>query len=159
MSGWIINLAAAKERWAVMAEQIERLGWGRTHHRFEAHSTSQAEAEARGLRSAGQLGLWRSTTALLQQWLDSNPPDQGVLHIVEDDAVLNPALPKLMEMFQQHNPQLDLVFTESFLTPSLYRRFQALEQQRQQGDEGIWLLNGGAVSCLHIIDAPVSHWC
>lgn len=143
VSGWIINLAAAQDRWAAMAEQIERLGWGGTHHRFEAHSASQAEAEARGLRSAGQLGLWRSTTALLQQWLDSDPPDHGVLHIVEDDAVLNPAMPLLLEPFRLHQPRLDLVFTESFLTPSLYRRFHALEQQRQQAGEGIWLLNGG----------------
>lgn len=143
VSGWIINLSDAQERWQLMAEQIEQLGWGRTHRRFEAHSASQAEAEALGLRSAGQLGLWRSTTALLQQWLESDPLDHGLLHIIEDDAVLNAGLPQLLEPFSECQPQLDLLFTEAFLTVPLYQRLRQLEQQRQQGGEGIVFLNGG----------------
>jgi len=109
VSGWIINLAEAQDRWQAMAEQIEQLGWGATHRRFDAHGASQQEAEAVGLRSAGQLGLWRSTRALLERWLASDPPAHGVLHLVEDDAVLHPALPLLLEPFSDHRPQLDLL--------------------------------------------------
>jgi GR25 family glycosyltransferase involved in LPS biosynthesis len=143
VSGWIINLERSPERWQAMAAQIERLGWGATHQRFEACTASQAEAEARGLRSAGQLGLWRSTVAVLEQWLAQDPPATAVLHLIEDDAILHPSLPLLLEPLHQCQPALDLLFTESCLSPSLYDKFRQLEEQRQQQDGGVWLLNGG----------------
>lgn len=143
VSGWIINLAEAKERWCAMKRQIDELDWGRTHKRFEAHRATESEAKEAGLKSAGQLGLWRSSKAVLEQWLNNDPPADGVLHLIEDDAVLHPTLPLLLETLRTFNPQLDLLFTEAFLTVPLYRRFQQLEQQRQRNKEGIRLLNGG----------------
>lgn len=143
VSGRIINLAEAEERWCAMKEQIDQLGWGATHKRFEAHRATDDEARAVGLHSGGQLGLWRSKKALLEQWLASKPGVDGVLHLVEDDAVLHPALPALLEPLSSHKPQLDLLFTEAFLSIPLYRRFRQLERQRQQNQEGIAFLNGG----------------
>lgn len=142
VSGWIINLERSTERWQEMAAQIERLGWGATHQRFEACTASQAEAEARGLSSAGQLGLWRSTVAVLEHWLAQDPPATAVLHLIEDDAILHPSLPLLLEPLHRCQPALDLLFTESFLSLSLYDKFRQLEEQRQQQNGGVWLLNG-----------------
>ena len=143
VSGWIINLERSRERWQAMAAQIERLGWGATHQRFEACTASQAEAEALGLRSAGQLGLWRSTVAVLEQWLAQDPAATAVLHVIEDDAILHPSLPLLLDPFRQCQPAVDLLFTESYLSLSLYDSLRQLEEQRQLQDGGVWLLNGG----------------
>lgn len=141
--GAVINLDHAQQRWQAMEAQIKSLGWERTHRRFAAHTATQAEAEERGLRSAGQLGLWRSTKALLEQWLASDPPTDGILHVIEDDAILHPSLPLLLDPFLSCRPQLDLLFTEAFLSLPLYRKLRALEHQRQRQGEGILFLNGG----------------
>lgn len=143
VSGRIINLDTAVERWGRMEAQIQGLGWSESHRRQPALTASTAEAQTLGLRNGGELGLWRTTTALLEQWLQEEPTPDAVLHVLEDDAILHPNLPKLIDLLRQTSPRLDVLFSEAFLTPSLYRSFRRLERQRQIDGSAALLINGG----------------
>ena len=143
VSGRIINLDTAKERWETLKGQLQKLGWSQTHHRYPAQTAEQQEAKILGLRNGGELGLWRSTSELLKDWLTTTTNPDGILHILEDDAVLHPTLPKLLEPLGGHSTSLDLIFSESFLSMSLYRRFRQLERERQTSGASYLLLDGG----------------
>jgi GR25 family glycosyltransferase involved in LPS biosynthesis len=79
----------------------------------------------------------------LEQWLGEQPAAGDVLHVLEDDAIINHALPVLIKLLRQQNPPLDILFSEAFLTTDLYRRFRALEDKRQREGNAVLLLNGG----------------
>jgi len=142
VSGRVLNLDAAGERWSSMQDQLDRLGWGGTHQRFAATAASSEQARQVGLRSGGELGLWRTTKALLRDWLAQDPGPEAVLHVLEDDAILQPALPQLIEPFHTCEPRVDLLFTEAFLTAPLFQRFRQLELQRQQSGQGLLFVQG-----------------
>lgn len=116
MSGRIINLDTAVERWGQMRAQLEGLGWTQSHRRYSAQTADADEARHLGLRNSGELGLWRTTTTLLEQWLGEEPAAGDVMYILEVDAILNPALPMLIDLFRQQKPPLDMLFSEPFLT-------------------------------------------
>lgn len=143
VTGRVLNLEAAQRRWQEMKRQIERLGWTATHQRFAAQGASVEEAQRLGLRSAGELGLWRTTKRLLTEWLGSDPGAEAVLHVIEDDAILHPALPSVLAPLKSCLPKIDLLFTEAFLTRPLYERFRALEMQRQQSGQSLLFAKGG----------------
>lgn len=143
VSGRIINLDTAVERWGQMRAQLEDLGWTQSHRRYPAQTADADEARQLGLRNSGELGLWRTTTTLLEQWLEEEPAAADVLHILEDDAIVNPALPVLIDLLRQQDPALDMLFSEAFLTTNLYRRFRSLEQKRQSEGHAVLLLSGG----------------
>ena len=143
VSGRIINLDSAVERWSQMQAQLDSLGWTKSHRRQPAQRAEADEARQLGLRNGGELGLWRTTTSLLEQWLGEQPAAGDVLHVLEDDAIINHALPVLIKLLRQQNPPLDILFSEAFLTTDLYRRFRALEDKRQREGNAVLLLNGG----------------
>ncbi len=143
VSGRIINLDIAVERWSHMQAQIDSFGWTQSYRRYSAQTANAEEARQLGLRNGGELGLWRTTTNLLEQWLGEEPASDDVLHILEDDAILNPALPVLINLFRQQKPPLDMLFSEAFLTTDLYRRFRCLDLKRQSDGDSVLLLNGG----------------
>ena len=143
VSGRIINLDSATERWSQMQARLEALGWTTTHQRHAAQTATLEEAKALGLRNGGELGLWRTTTDLLERWLASDPAKEAVLHVLEDDAIPHPALPLLIAPLRRSQLQLDLVFSEAFLTLSLYQQLRAIEQERQAAGTQLLLLNGG----------------
>lgn len=142
VSGYVLNLDSAPERWLAMQSQIARLGWRATHRRYAAQGASAAEAREFGLRSAGELGLWRTTKALLLMWLSQEPKPGSVLHVLEDDAVLQPAFPNLIQPFQACELGLDILFTEVLLSQQLFACFQQLEQHRQKHDLSLLLIDG-----------------
>lgn len=142
VTGRVLNLETATQRWQSMERQIERLGWGATHRRFAAQGATLEQARAVGLRSAGELGLWNTTKALLREWLASQPGPDAVLHVIEDDAILNPALPLLLEPLRSCQPRVDLLVTEAFLTAPLYQQFRQLELRRQQSGQSLLFVAG-----------------
>ncbi len=142
VTGRVLNLETATLRWQNMELQIERLGWGATHRRFAAQGATLEQARAVGLRSAGELGLWNTTKALLQEWLASQPGPDAVLHVIEDDAILNPALPLLLEPLHSCQPRVGLLVTEAFLTTPLYQQFRQLERRRQQSGQSLLFVAG-----------------
>ncbi len=143
LSGRILNIQRAKDRWDSMESQLKRLGWSGSHRRHLAQTAAEEEAKTLGLRNGGELGLWRSTTELLAAWLATSPGPDAVLHVLEDDTVLHPSLPLLVEPLGQAKPCLDVIFPETFLTVDLYRRFRELERRRQKSDASYLLLDGG----------------
>jgi GR25 family glycosyltransferase involved in LPS biosynthesis len=142
VSGRVINLDSAGERRQCMQNQIERLGWGATHQRFPAMGASDEEAQWVGLRSRGELGLWRTTKVLLTEWLANVPGPDDVLHVLEDDAILQPALAQLIEPFQTCEPRVDLLFSEALLTTKLFQHFRQLDLHRQQTGHSLLFVHG-----------------
>ena len=140
--GFVINLDRDKVRWNNMASQLSKLGWTSSHKRFKALTATQQEANAVGLSTAGELGLWRTTTSLLNQWLKAKPHDDEILHVVEDDSILHPSIPTLLELFKLCEHKVDIVFTEygGFSTEEYYRLRNLLKDQRWHGHD-IALLN------------------
>ncbi len=143
VTGRVLNLDRATERWQNMQAQINSLGWQATHRRQPAMTAPDQEAKNLGLRNGAELGLWRTTMAVMENWLSNERSENDVLHLLEDDAILHPSLPLLIEPLLQGSPQLDMVFSEAFLTLPLYRRFRALEQRRLEENANLYLLNGG----------------
>lgn len=142
VTGRVINLERATDRWQAMQRQIDQLGWRATHDRYPAQGATAEEARSLGLRSAGELGLWRTTKELLSEWLACNPAADDVLHILEDDAIVNPALPKLIQPLLDCEANVDLLFTESFLTLEQYHQFQRVETWRQASKNWLIFLQG-----------------
>lgn len=87
--------------------------------------------------------LWRTTAALLEAWLAEQPASGDVLNVLEDDAIVHPQLPALIQLLRQQTPPLDILLSEAFLTTTLYRHFRALERKRQRDGAAVLLLNGG----------------
>ncbi len=143
VTGRILNLKRSQARWRAMEARIADLGWLNTHQRYDAVAGSLDEARRLGLRNGGELGLWRSTCQLLGTWLASDPAPDALLHVLEDDAIPHPQLPLALEALRRSDSPLDVLFTEAFLTPDLYRRFRSLERQRQASGAPWLLLNGG----------------
>lgn len=141
--GLFINLATQTRRRQRMEAQLAALPWASGYRRFEAHGATTAEASALGLASAGELGIWRSLLALLEQWLATDPPDQALLHVLEDDAVLHPALAAAADAAFTALPQLDLLFGEAFLTADLYLALLAERQRLEQASPPRLGLVGG----------------
>jgi len=147
VSGFVINLDDSKERWHAMASQLSNLGWTSTHKRFNAQTATQQEANAAGLRSAGELGLWRTTMSLLNQWLGANPSPTDILHVIEDDVIMHQSLPSLLEPFQSCMQKVDILFTETFLSAGTYKRFSELNNDQQSRGFDITFLNSSQYAC------------
>ena len=143
VTGMIVSLPEQVSRWKSISSQIEELRWQQTHQRYPALIASLPEAKEVGLRSGGELGLWRTTVALLESWLSQDPGSEDILHIIEDDAILNKRLPILAHILKKKTNQLDILFSESFLTCSLFQRFCELEEHRRNSGDLVWLINGG----------------
>jgi tetratricopeptide (TPR) repeat protein/GR25 family glycosyltransferase involved in LPS biosynthesis len=146
-SGYYINLEASVERRQAMDEQLARFSWGTAYSRFPAKMATTEEANSRGLGSAGELGIWRSTLALLENWLAYPGAPDDLLHILEDDAVLPPSLAHaLSHVCRNGFSDWDLLFTESFLTVPLYRKMLGCYKR---ATSRIQLVHGGAyLACL-----------
>ncbi len=147
VSGFVINLDDAKERWAAMASQLSKLGWTSTHKRFSALTATQQEANAAGLRTAGELGLWRTTISLLNQWLGAKPRPTDILHVIEDDAIIHQSLPSLLEPLQICKDKVDILFSETLLSAGTYRRFCDLNKDQQSHGFDITFLNSSQYAC------------
>jgi GR25 family glycosyltransferase involved in LPS biosynthesis len=160
IKGFYINLASQVDRDQAMRFQLDRLGLVDVYQRFDAVGASLAEAQSMGLKSAGELGLWRSTLSLLQSLEDQSLPLTSLIHILEDDAVLGDqwafhlasTLPALVA---EPSVDFDLLFTDVFLTPSLARRLRELDRLRLP-DELFFLDGGLYLACASSYLLPAS---
>jgi GR25 family glycosyltransferase involved in LPS biosynthesis len=160
VKGFYINLATQVDRDQAMRIQLDRLGLTDVYHRFDAVGASLAEAQSVGLKSAGELGLWRSTLFLLQSLEDQSFPPRSLIHILEDDAVLGDQWPfhlarTLPALVAEPSVDFDLLFTDAFLTPSLARRLCEIDQFRSPYE--LLFLDGGLyLACASSYLVPVS---
>lgn len=154
LTGVFINLDAQQGRRQRLEGHLARLPWARHYRRFPALTATPAEASALGLASAGELGIWRSLLAVLHSWLQSEPPDHSLLHILEDDAVLHGDLAASAGAVFAAQTDLDVLFTEAFLTADLYLALLAERQRLGQAPQGLL----GLVDGRHYL-ACLSSWC
>jgi GR25 family glycosyltransferase involved in LPS biosynthesis len=146
LQGLYINLPEARQRRVAMEQQLEALGLSGSHHRFEACTATAAEARERGIRR-GDLGLWRSHLGVLRQLLASGAEAHAVLHVLEDDAVLQADLSEQVRRLWQQEPPWDVLFTESFVTAELYQKMLAQLKARPSTDELLVLQGGWYLAC------------
>jgi hypothetical protein len=118
-----------------MEQQLAAPGFAGRYERFAALSADLAEAQSRGLRTAGELGIWRSTLAVLEQIVGSS--DQPALwHVLEDDVELHPMLPLWLERLAASvESGWDVLFTDSYVVPVVYRQAIALLRSRNHPDD------------------------
>ena len=74
-----------------METQIQAHGWEQSHRRQPGLSANDDEARALALRNGGELGLWRTTAALLEAWLAEQPAPGDVLHVSRTTRSCNPS--------------------------------------------------------------------
>jgi GR25 family glycosyltransferase involved in LPS biosynthesis len=141
--GFYINLDSATDRRRAMDHQLHGLGLTHCYSRFTACEASLEEAQSRGLRSAGELGIWRSLLALLNHWLAEDPPEHDLLHILEDDAILDSSWPEFIAALMREPVGWDLILSDSFLTVDLYLGALRLLRSMQAGHLQVGLLDGG----------------
>ena len=134
--GFFINLESCKERRESLLKHLQAQGFSlEAYSRFAAIAPSDPrEHERFGLSSRGELGIWRTTIALMRA-IDS-VPGPPVVHCMEDDARFCAAAPGvikslvgLMRPTQSNLPPLDLIFLDSFLDVS---RLEALLERLPQ---------------------------
>jgi hypothetical protein len=133
--GFFINLDRSTDRRVAMEQQLAAPGFAGRYERFPALSADVAEAQTRGLRTAGELGIWRSTLAVLERIIHCG--DQPELwHLCEDDVELNPMLPLWLERLAvSAQVGWDALFTDSYVVPVVYRQAIALLRSRNDRDD------------------------
>ena len=118
--GLFINLDEAAERRDQISGHLQELGLGQTYSRFPACRSDPAEAAARNLH-VGELGLWKSWLALLEEQIDAAEANEfDYLHILEDDAELSSLLPIFLQGLGAERSDFDLLFTEMYVTPEIW---------------------------------------
>ena len=122
--GLYINLEEAAERREQISGHLQELGLKQTYQRFPACRSDPAEAAARNL-SVGELGLWKSWLALLEEQVDAAETNEfDYLHILEDDAELSSLLPAFLQGLGAERSDFDLLFTEIYVNPPLWQILQ-----------------------------------
>ena len=119
LRGRYINLENSHARKIQIEKQLTTLGQQNNYKRFEAIRGDDVEASKRNLR-AGELGIWKSWIKLLSE--ESIDDEQyEFLHIIEDDCILTKELYKVIENSRSISPNYDLLVTDMYVNPSIYR--------------------------------------
>jgi GR25 family glycosyltransferase involved in LPS biosynthesis len=115
VSGFYINLDRSPERRAHMEAQIARFGLAGNYQRFAAIEGKLLPPVA-GL-NGGELGAFMSHLGALKAGRAAG----GIVHVLEDDAILSSALPGFapaMEASGQFD-RFDILFTDTFVRSDL----------------------------------------
>lgn len=117
MRCYYINLARRTDRRAIMEQRFADLGL--EHDRVEALTPDAITSEQRerycnpaehAWQSEGELACSLSHLQAMHQFLSTPAPYAAIF---EDDAVLAPSLPALLEQFEQAAPQVDILRLET----------------------------------------------
>jgi GR25 family glycosyltransferase involved in LPS biosynthesis len=129
--GVFINLDRCSDRSHSLLSQLDSVGLqADKYFRFSAIEPVGDEAQlSKGLKSVGELGIFRSLVSVLAQVGDGGFDD--VVHVLEDDtsfsAGIAEAISSLSELMLQH-PRLsstDIVFLDYFLDRDLFAHVAA----------------------------------
>ena len=127
--GRYISLASSAARRSRLEGHLQTLGIAERYSWFPAICGDNNAAAARGLKT-GEWGLWQSWIQLLKEEL--RQPDQSDwLHIVEDDVELSRHFWLFCQRLKPGIPKFDLLFTDMYVNPSIYRALSAQHQQLQ----------------------------
>lgn len=113
--GWYINLARDQSRRQRLEQQLRQFGWARHYRRFEAVDGRQPLPVESPL-SPARTACWLSHQGVLAR----SRGESRILHVLEDDADLDPQLLSAMAALTA-DPRLewDLIFTDLFFHPPL----------------------------------------
>ena len=125
--GRFINLASSTGRRRRLEQHLHDLGISKRYSWFPAISGDATAAAALGL-GAGEWGLWQSWLQLLQEELNSPEASFDWLHIVEDDAELSRPFRVFCQQLKPGLPAFELLFTDMYVNPSIYRSFAPQHQ-------------------------------
>lgn len=129
--GFYINLTRSSKRRESMINQLNSLPFGHLYKRFNAIEASfEGDASKAPMKNA-ELGCWLSHLEIIKQSMNDNMH----LHILEDDALLNPMLstmPSLLNWLDEKT-DWDIVYTDVYFHPppspeNFYRFIMASDQ-------------------------------
>jgi hypothetical protein len=139
VDGYYINLDASIERKDLLVRHLSSLGLEYCYKRFPALTPSLEEREhLRGLRTVGELGIWKSFVALLSN-IPLNEDLPEFVHIIEDDIRLNANFPRIMlNLFNfigndANFKKVDLIFLDYTLDTYLFEMVLAQQSANSLG--------------------------
>lgn len=118
--GRYINLKESKERRSEVEKVLNTLGIINRYSRFPAIKGDPKEAQDRKITS-GALGLWQSWLGLLNEEKNNIENGEDYLHIIEDDCIISRALCKSIEKNAHYYDHFDIIVTDMYVNPSVYR--------------------------------------
>ena len=127
--GRYISLTSSAARRSRLEGQLQTLGISERYRWFPAICGDDKASAARGLK-AGEWGLLPSWIQLLKE--EIKQPDQSDwLHIIEDDVELSNHFWLFCQRLKPGIPKFDLLFTDMYANPSIYRALCTQHQQLQ----------------------------
>ena len=132
--GRYISLSSSSERRIRLKQHLQKFGLSQHYSCFHAIRGDAQAAASRGLR-AGEWGLWQSWLQLLEKELSRPYLDYDWLHIVEDDVELSRHFLMFCQKLKPEPPSFDMLFTDMYVNPSVYRALSEEHQQLQEKGE------------------------
>lgn len=116
--GVYINLDRAVERRECLERQLAEVGLSQRYARFAAIDGSRISYGPEALPGFSVLGCTLSHLSVIKE----HPDPSLHLHILEDDALLHPEIPRVLEAFLSHRgaEEWDILMTDLFLPPDVY---------------------------------------
>ncbi len=113
--GVYINLAQSKKRNESITNQLKSLGFEHLYKRFNAIRASFDGDPLKAPMKNAELGCWLSHLEVIKQSMN----DDMHLHVLEDDALLNPLLSTMPSLFNWLDGQTDwdIVYTDVYFHP------------------------------------------
>jgi GR25 family glycosyltransferase involved in LPS biosynthesis len=151
-AGFYINLDRSSARREALSEHLQELAILNHYQRFAGLEPTEEEREdLRGLKTPGELGIWKSllaVTSMIAQRKDL----PAFVHIIEDDARFNRDMPRVLNDLTRQLAEAadsripDLIFLDYFLTRQLFGSIAAeLTSADQRGNTHHYrLVNGSA---------------
>jgi GR25 family glycosyltransferase involved in LPS biosynthesis len=137
IKGFFINLEKSKNRRDRTEKHLSIQKLANKYTRFNAQTSTQMEAEQRGL-NRGEYGLWKSWVKLLLYTLEETSIESyDYLHIIEDDAVLNPNLHKQIEEISKSCSSTHMILTDMYTNEEIWRKCTSLVESLKKKEEVI----------------------
>ena len=130
--GRYISLPTSTDRRARLEQHLQDLGVSAMYGWFPAVRGDTEGAKARGL-GPGEWGLWQSWIHLLDEELINQDTEYDWLHITEDDVELSNPFQIFCQRLKSSKPQYELLFTDMYVNPSIYRLLAQQHQNLQKG--------------------------
>lgn len=138
LEGYYINLDDSLDRKDSLISHLQELGLENYYQRFAAPTlNSEEKKNLRGLKTLGELGIWKSYITLLDSIsLEKALPD--FVHIIEDDTRLNVSFYKILSSFLNmvhddgNTGSVDIFFLDYFLDTSLFEKIAKRQNSNSQ---------------------------
>ena len=152
LRGRYINLEGSKARRKRIEEHLCKLKIRSLYKRFRAHEGGITQRNNQRLLNKGEIGIWKSWIALLEEEVI----DEGqstYLHILEDDAVVSQEFINSIELLKNINSGPDLIFTDMYVNPSIYKALADTCGERKRRKE-IQIIENFYTGCLASVIIP-----